>query len=253
MARISIANGIEKTGLIRVADGLVIAIAVSLPWSTSATAILAVLWLLALIPALDWIDVRRELLTPAGGLPVVLVTLGLAGMLWADVTLLERWKGFDSFLKLLAIPLLLVQFRRPGRGEWVFLGYLCSCIALLVITTIVAAIPSLSAALIHHDNVLVKNAATQSGEFVTCIFGMLYVVADSVERRGLTLSFGLMAIVFAMLANMVYVSTGRTALVVTLVLLVLFAVKKLSGKGIALTCIGAILVGVIAWTSSPYL
>src|SRR5262249_49779926 len=147
----------------------------------------ALLWLLALIPGLDWIDVRRELLTPPGGLPVALVALRLAGTLWADVTLLEGWKGFDSFLKLLAIPLLLIQFLRPGRGEWVFLGYLCSFIALLAITTIVAAVPSLSAALIHYDNVLVKNAATQSGEFVTCIFGMLYVVVDSVERRRLAL------------------------------------------------------------------
>ena len=85
----------------------------------------------------------------------------------------------------------------------------------------------------HYDNVLVKNAATQSGEFVTCIFGMLYIVISAVERRRLLLSFGLMAVILAMLANIVYVSTGRTALVVISVLLVLFAIKKMSGKGVA--------------------
>ena len=59
-------------GCARIADGLAVAVAVSLPWSTSATSILVVLWLLALIPTLDWANVRRELLTPAGGLPVLL-------------------------------------------------------------------------------------------------------------------------------------------------------------------------------------
>jgi len=253
MARISIANGIDKTGFIRVADGLVIAIAVSLPWSTSATAILAVLWIFAVIPVVGWIDVRRELLTPAGGLPVVLVVLGLAGMLWADVTLFDRWKGFDSFLKLLVIPLLLAQFQRSDRGEWVFLGYLCSCVALLVATMIVMAVPPLSATLIHNDGVLVKNGATQSGEFVTCIFGMLYIVADSAERRRMAVSFGLIAIIVAMFANMVYVSTGRTALVTVPVLLALFAVKRLSGRGIVRASAAAVLVGIVAWSSSPYL
>ena len=70
-----------------------IAIAVSLPWSTSATAILVGLWFFAPVPVLRWDKLRREILTPAGGLPVLLVLLGVAGMLWADVTLIERWKG----------------------------------------------------------------------------------------------------------------------------------------------------------------
>ena len=125
----------SRKKLATVADVLAVAIAVSLPWSTSATAILVGLWFFTLVPVLRWDELRREILTPAGGLPVLLVLLGVAGMLWADVTLLERWKGLDSFLKLLAIPLLLVQFRRSERGTWVFAGYLLSCVALLVVTS----------------------------------------------------------------------------------------------------------------------
>ena len=106
----------DRAQLSRIADGLVIAVAVALPWSTSATGILLVLWLLALIPTLDWPSVRRELMTPAGGLPVLLVLLGVLGTAWADVSLIERWKGLDSFFKLLAIPLLMTQFRRSGGG-----------------------------------------------------------------------------------------------------------------------------------------
>src|SRR5262245_40474068 len=149
------------------ADILAVAIAVSLPWSTSATAILVGVWFFTLLPVLRLEELRREILTPAGGLPVLLVLLGIAGMLWADVPWPERWRGLDSFLKLLAIPLLLVQFRQSERGTWVFAGYLLSCIALVVVTTVFAAVPPLAAAFLHRDNVVVKNAATQSGEFVT--------------------------------------------------------------------------------------
>ena len=100
------AKGVDKAGLARIADGLVVAVAVALPWSTSATTILVVLWLITLIPTLDWSDIRRELVTPAGGLPVFLVALGLAGMLWADVTLFEQWKGFDSVSEAAGHPVL---------------------------------------------------------------------------------------------------------------------------------------------------
>jgi O-antigen ligase len=112
--------------LAAVADWLMVAVAVSLPWSTSATGILLVLWLLALIPTLEWPELRRELVTLAGGLPVLLFLLGVLGMTWADVTLLERWEGLDSFFKLLVIPLLMTQFRRSGNGERVFIGFLAA-------------------------------------------------------------------------------------------------------------------------------
>ena len=60
---LSIASRLDRARLAKIADGLAVAVAVSLPWSTSATSILLVLWLIALIPTLDWADLRRELLT----------------------------------------------------------------------------------------------------------------------------------------------------------------------------------------------
>jgi O-antigen ligase len=253
MGGVSRANAFDNVKLARIADGLVVAVAVSLPWSTSATAILVVVWLLTLIPTIRWTDIRRELATPAGGIPALLVALSLAGTLWADVTLLERWKGFDSFLKLLVIPLLFVQFRRSERGEWVFAGYLCSCVALLVATTVVMATPPLAGALLHFDNVLVKNGATQSGEFVTCIFGLLFLASAAIERRRWVWISGFVVIILAMLGNILYVSTGRTALVITLALVVLFAIRNLRAKSIVLTFTGVALLGVVGWASSPYL
>ena len=249
----SILNHFDRTKLCRVADGLAVAVAASLPWSTSATGILLVLWLIVLIPTFDWIEVRRELATAAGGLPVLLFLLGALGMLWADVSLIERGKGLDSFFKLLVIPLLFVQFRRSDRGVWVFAGYLLSCIFLLAASAIVSAIPPLSSALMHVDHVLVKNPATQSGEFVTCIFGLLFLAIGAFEQRHWWWLAGMLAVIFGMLANILFVATGRTALVVIPVLLILLAAKRLSGKGIVIVFAAAIAVGVIGWTASPYL
>jgi hypothetical protein len=236
----------ERTRLTRAADWLAVAVAVSLPWSTSATAILVVLWALALIPTLDWPDVRREFMTPAGGLPVLLFLLGAAGMAWTDVTLIERWHGLDSFFKLLAIPLLLAQFRRSGRGLCVFGGYLVSCVILLAVSTFIHDPTKV-------DAVVVKNAATQSGEFVTCIFGMLFLAAECVERRRWWWLAGLAAVTLGMLASILFVATGRTALVIIPILLVAFAAKKLSGQGMVILFAGVIAVGIAGWFSSPYL
>ena len=234
-------------------DILAVAIAVSLPWSTSATSILVALWFFTLVPVLRWDEVRRESLTLAGGLPVLLVLLGAAGMLWADVTLIERWKGLDSFLKLLAIPLLLVQFRRSGHGNWVFAGYLLSCIVLLAATTIVIAVPPLAAKFLHFDNVIVKNAATQSGEFVICIFGLLYLLVGDIEQRRWPWALVCAAVVLVMLGNIFYFSTGRTALVTIFVLFVLLVFKIQNIKTIVGLLAAAIVLGIIAWMSSPYL
>src|SRR5688572_6964434 len=91
----------DRARWMRLADGLAIALAVSLPWSTSATGIIAALWLLVVIQVLDRAALRRVLMTPAGGLPVLLWALGVIGMLWADAPWDERFDALNSFHKLL--------------------------------------------------------------------------------------------------------------------------------------------------------
>lgn len=237
----------------RTADWLAIAVAVSLPWSTSATGILIALWLLAVIPTLDKRAMRQIIATPVGGLPVLLVVLGAAGMLWADVTWAERWDGFSSFLKLLIIPLLFVQFHRTGRGLWVFGGFFLACLVLLLLSSTFWFWPGSAFLLTHDAAVPVKNAATQSGEFVICIFGLLFLAVDCFERRRWLWLFALVTASLGMLANIVYVATGRTALATFPLLLVLFAARKLGGKGTLIVFVVAILVGSAVWSTSPYL
>src|SRR5580704_9649561 len=87
----------DRARLERAADLLAVAVVVSMPWSTTATSILLALWIIALVPTLDWPAVRRELTMAAGGLPVLFFLLGAVGMLWADVPWQERVAGLNSF------------------------------------------------------------------------------------------------------------------------------------------------------------
>jgi hypothetical protein len=244
---------LDRARLSRVADALVVAIAVSLPLSTSAASILLVLWLIAVIPTLDWPDVRRELLTWPGGLPVLLFLLGVIGMAWADVSLAERWQGLDSFFKLLVVPLLFAQFRRADCAQWVFGGFVAACVFLMIVAAVGPFVPPVQAILKQHDHVLVKNPATQSGEFVICIFGLLLLAVDFFERKRWLALARLFAIVFGMLAEVLYLATGRTALVVAAVLLALFVLTRLTARAGIVVAGAAILIATVAWYSSPYL
>src|SRR5262245_35437947 len=157
--------------LAQVADGLAAAVAVSLPWSTSATSILAVLWLIALVPTLSVAAVRREVMSAAGGLPVLLWMLGALGMLWADVSWSERIAAMSGFHKLLMVPLLLAQFRRPAaHADWVIWGFLASAAVLLVVSLALVLTPGLTWRGRNQIGVPVKNYILQSAIFAICAF-----------------------------------------------------------------------------------
>jgi hypothetical protein len=127
----------------QLADWLAVGVAVSLPWSTSATGILIVLWLVAVLPTLDAAAVRRELATAAGGLPVLLWALAAVGMLWADVAWSERFGGLGGYNRLLVIPLLLAQFRRSAHGIRVLYGFFASASAVLLLSWAMVLFPGL--------------------------------------------------------------------------------------------------------------
>ena len=57
-----------------------------------------------------------------------------AGRSYTTLELKVKFDGFQAYVRLLAIPLLLVQFERPGRGWRVVVGFLMSCTALLVLS-----------------------------------------------------------------------------------------------------------------------
>ena len=186
---------VDRKHFERAADGLAVALAASLPWSVSATTILAWVWLLALIPTLDFPSLRRVIAIPAGGLPLVFVMLGAIGMLWADVPWAERFDSFSSFLKLGSIPLLMAQFCRSDGGRQVLIGFLSSCVLLLVASWSLYAWPMMPwRGTVSAVGILVKDYIAQSTMFTVCAFVIIQFAYD-VRRDGRrSLALGLIAL-----------------------------------------------------------
>ncbi len=233
----------------RLADGLAAAVAVSLPWSTSLTSILIVAWLFVVLPILDIASVRREVMSPAGGLPVLLWALGAIGMLWADATFAERLAGWSGFHKLLLIPLLLAQFRRSENTRWVIYGFFVSALALLAVSGLYAFVPVLRVS-VEVPGVPVKDYISQSGIFQVCAFGLFFLMLEKPSRPP-TLICGALAIVF--LADIAYIASSRTAFAVMPVLILLLGLRRFGWKGfVGAPLLAGLLAGAL-WASSPYM
>ena len=251
MSGLSIATPFDRAKLAPVADALMVAVAVALPWSTSAVGVLLVLWLLVLIPTLEWSEVRRELLSPAGGLPVLLFVLGVIGMGWADVSWAARWGGLTGFVKLLAIPLLMAQFRRSKNGHRVFLGFLIACIALLFASWAVAIWRDLPTGSTDFG-VMVKSYIVQSAEFAICAAGLLYLAVDAAQERRWTRVAVLVVIALAFLQDIFFVATGRTTLVIIPALIVVYGAQRFGAKGVAGAILAALILAAGVWVASDH-
>jgi O-antigen ligase len=254
MIRPSTLMAIDRKPFERAADGLAVALAVSLPWSVSATGILAGLWLLASIPTLDLPSLRRVFSIPAAGLPLLFVAMGAAGMLWADVPWAERFDGFDSFLKLLFIPLLLHQFCRFGGGRQVLIGFLASCVVLLAVSWSLLAWPGMPwPGTVKTLGVPVKDYGAQSAFFTFCILVIVRFAYDlwRNDRRGSALALTMLALIF--LANVFFVSTSRTSLVVFSVLLIVLGHRLFGWKGAIGFVVGFLVLATAAWPSASFL
>ncbi len=235
------------------ADGLAVALAASLPWSTSATTVLAWLWLLALLPTLDP-SLRRVISIPAGAFPLLLVTLGAAGMLWADVPWSERFDSFSSFVKLGSIPLLIYQFCRSDSASKVLIAFIASCVLLLVASWSLLAWPSMPwPGTVKSPGVPVKDYIAQSAMFTICIFVIMQFAYDIWRggRHRLALGLAMLALIF--LANIFYVATSRSSLVVIPVLLIVFGYRLLGWKGAIGLVVGCFVLAAAAWPSATFL
>jgi O-antigen ligase len=241
----------DRQRLVQLADWLAVGVAVSIPWSTSATGILIALWLLAVLPALEPELVWRAAKTPAGGLPVLLWVLAALGMLWADVTWRERFGGLDGVDKLLMIPLLLAQFRRSERGAFVVNGFLVSATCLLLTSWLYAEIPALGA---HGKfyGVPVKDYIIQSDEFLLCAFA-LFGAACEYWRRDTRRAVVLFFLAALFLGNLAFVITSRTNLVVVPFLVAALGWRLSNLKGVLLACLIGAVIAPLLWFSSSHL
>jgi O-antigen ligase len=243
---------VDLKQLVQLADGAAVAVAIALPWSTSATAILIVIWLITLIPTLNLAKIWREIKSPVGGLPVLLWLLGAIGMSWADVSWPERFGGLGSFHRLLMIPLLLAQFRRSANGRFVLYGFLISAVVLLI-----ASYALVIGLISWHTNwapgVVVHDTIAQSTIFLICSFALLWAVRDRVLERKWWPAVALSALAALFFLNLIFVATSRADVVVVPVLIVLLGWRWLKWKGVILACIAMAITATSAWMSSSYL
>jgi O-antigen ligase len=241
------------------ADWLAVAVVVSLPWSTSASVILIVLWLVAVLPTLAVTDIRRELWTAAGGLPVLLWLFAAIGMLWADVPWADRIDGLGGFHRLLAIPLLLAQFRRSQYGPCACYGFLISASVLLALSSLLALFPSraldhvpLFGAHVKAYGVPVKDYILQSGIFLICAFGLISAVCERWRDAQWRTMAALLCLAACFLANIAFVATSRTTVVVAPLLAVVLGYRYFGWRGAALAGIVAAAFTTAELKASPY-
>lgn len=240
----------RRDTLPRVADGLAAAVAASLPWSTSATGVLIALWLVAALAVLDLPSLRTEAFSLPGGLPLLLVLMAMAGLCWGDAPLSERFHGLEPFLRLLMIPVLFAQFRRSDRGMWVGWAVLASAVALLTASfgMVLLNLGDLG----HGYGVPVKDYITQSGLFALCGFALFDVAVGRWVERQWIAAAACFVLAALFIADIAYVTTGRTTLVVIPALFLLWGVYHLTPKQLGLFVVAGLVLGAAVWTTSAY-
>jgi O-antigen ligase len=241
-------------------DLLTVLIALLLPWSTTGVVIVAVLWVIALVPTIEAGAFLRSLTRPICALPIAMFTLALVGTLWSDASWSERLYAVGPTVKLLMLPLLLYHFERTARGSWVFIAFLASCALLMVASWLVAFDPDLSLKRYFSrgpyepaSGIAVKNYIAQSQEFVLCAVALAYPIMTFSQANRIWLAALLAAIALSFLVNMMFVVVSRTALVTMPIMLAVFALLHLRLRtAIAALCAAALLAALV-WNISPSL
>ena len=242
----------DRRALEPVADWLAVGVAVSLPWSTTATGILVALWLLAVLPTLDIAAALRKIATPAGGLPVLLWALATLGLFWADVSWSERFSGYSAFHRFLAIPLLLAQFHRSKYGMRVLLGFLVSVIGVMLVSWLLVLFPALPSRP-DQPGVPVKDYILQSEEFLICAVVLLGIAFDKARLGRWRSVAGLVCIALLFVADIVFVASGRTAFLVAPVLFLMLGWRQYRWRGLLGAALLFAVAGGVAAFESPYL
>lgn len=237
----------------RMAHHLAILMAISLPWSTTIFGVFTVLWFIALATGIAVEHLQDQLRLPACWLPVALFCLAAFGMLWADAPWGARLHTVGSMVKLLAIPLLMHQFERSGKGLTVFLAFLASCTVLLALSWFSWFEPQIILASDKIPGVPVKNWITQGVEFVLCVFGTAALAIVMWQKKRPSAAAGFIALAFAFLLNMAFVASSRTSLVSLPVLLLISTLRYIGWRrALALYLVIAV-VAVLTWFLAPNL
>ncbi len=224
---------------------------ITIPWSTSATSLLILMWLLVVIPSLDWDEVRDQFCKPAAYLPLLLWALACLGLFWADAPWADRLAGFRSFFKLLLIPLLMLHFRRSEYGWKVLAAFVISSLALATYSWASLLWPGL----IWGDRVPgvpIKDYIYQSLCFAICACILLHLAITEIQAARYLRSTTFLAAAVTLLANIAYVGNSRTTLIVLGVLLPVIGYQRFRWRGAVALLLLASVFGVGVWSTSSF-
>src|SRR5579871_2039523 len=218
-------------------DIVAVLLAASLPWSTSLVGIFAVAFVIVMLPTIDAGNFVASLKRPVAAAPIALFLLALIGTLWSEARWGMRFYAVAPTAKLLLLPLLFYHFARSQRALWVFVAFLASCIGVLAMSWLVFYFPDLTlkARDIPSHGIFVKNYIDQSQEFTLCAVVLAFPVLSLLRERRFGAALLLFLVAIGFLANMIFVTVSRTALV-TMPIMILAAAVVLAG---------------FAWTASP--
>ncbi|BAM92584.1 hypothetical protein S58_66170 [Bradyrhizobium oligotrophicum S58] len=231
-----------------VVDLLVTLAAVTLPWSLTATAALMVCWSIAVIPTIDWDELIRSLTLPACALPLALFAMADIGVLWSEGPWEAGLQAINPVSKLLLLPFLFYHFRRSERAVWVFIGFLVSSMALMMLSWIALADPSLVPA-----GLPIGRDFGQRQQFTLCALALAAPAAAVYQRGQVRMAIGLAGASLLFFAHDLVVGPARTTCIATTILLLALAIRHFSRR-LAIVLLASVAVtGGVAWAAAPLL
>lgn len=230
--------------------------AAALPWSTTATTALLIIWLFILLPTIELASFSRSLMEFASLAPIIFFLLAVVGMVWAEGEWAARLDGLGPVAKLLVLPFLLYHYGRSTRAHWVFKAFLISCTLLLIYSWMIFLVPEWRFTTAHGfdtTGVPIRNAIDQNQEFSLCSLGLaaLAVSAFRQRRRTTAAALGLLAAVF--LCNILFVAFARTSILYILPLAVIFVFRHFNRRRTLSILVGLAAAAMLVWGASPYL
>ncbi|OKO75269.1 O-antigen ligase family protein [Bradyrhizobium sp. AS23.2] len=237
------------------ADLFAILTVASLPWSTSLTAIFNAMFLICMVPFLDFKAFLQSLKRPVSATPIALFLLALVGTLWSDAAWGMRFYAVSPAVKLLVLPVLLYHFERSRRGHWIFIAFLVSCALLSVMSWLVTFFPGLSLkpGVDAERGIFVKNYIDQSQEFTLCAVALAYPIVTLLREKRYWFAGLLTVLALSFFVNMAFVVVSRTALVTVPIMIGVFALLHLRWRSIAVISAALLVSAVLAWQASPQL
>jgi hypothetical protein len=134
----------------------------------------------------------------------------------------------------------------------VLIGFLIACIVLLVASVIVYFWPNIHVRPPNNEGVPTKSYIVQSLEFTMCAAVLFDLAITRARREQWTISAAFIVLAFAFLGDIFFITTGRTALVIVPVLVLLYGFRYSGLRGILIAGVIGFVVAVLVWISSPY-